>query len=377
MVNPKRLLDTFLELVKIGSISREEKEVALYCQKVLQSLAIETFFDTSSKRLLSNCSNLIAKLPGPKTSQPLMLCAHLDTVNPGKCIKPIVEDNIVKSDGTTVLGADDKAGVAIILEVLRVLQEQRLQHPPLEIVFTVCEEIGLLGAKELDYSLITAPHGIVLDGGSITEVIHRAPTANRISIKVHGREAHAGIAPETGLNAIVLASRAIAQLKLGRIDEETTANIGLIKGGVATNIVPNLVEIAGEARSHDPKKLECVTEAICQPFNKIEQEKNNGPIPGVEIGVNLDYPLMRVEEDHPLIQRIFKTGKRIGIEIQLKKGGGGSDANIFNAKGIASVILGTGMSTPHSVNEILKIDDMVMSVTLILELLNQWSESPS
>ena len=373
MINSARLLDTFLELIKIDSLSKEEKEVALYCQKVLQDIGIEALFDTSAERLGGNCGNLIAKVPGPETSQPLMLCAHLDTVNPGKGIKPVVQDNIVKSDGTTILGADDKAGVAIILEILRVMREKEVNHPPLEIVFTVCEEIGLVGAKELDYDLITAPWGIVLDGGSITDVTNRAPTANRLSIKVHGREAHAGIAPETGLNAITLASQAIARLQLGRIDEETTANIGLIKGGVATNIVPNLVEIEGEARSHDQKKLASVTEDICHSFKKLEQEGGNGLKPKVEIAVRQDYPLMKVEKDHPLIKKVFEAARKMGIKMTLKKGGGGSDANIFNTKGIASVILGTGMSTPHSVNEILKIEDMVKSASLILTLLDQGS----
>jgi tripeptide aminopeptidase len=300
-----------------------------------------------------------------------MLCAHLDTVAPGKGIKPLREGNIIRSDGTTVLGADDKAGVAIILEVVKTLQEKSLPHPPLEIVFTVCEEIGLLGAKELDYNSITASWGIVLDGGSINEVTNRAPSANRFSIKIHGKEAHAGIAPETGLNSIVLAAQAISQLQLGRIDDESTANIGLIKGGVATNIVPNLVEIEGEARSHDPSKLVAITDKICQTFKELEAKSYGNIAPRVEIAIRTDYPVMRVEEKHPLIQEVFEAAKKIGIEMHLKKGGGGSDANIFNAKGIATLILGTGMSHPHTVNEILKIDELVKSASLLLTLLSQ------
>jgi len=376
MVNPGRLLNTFIELIRIDSLSRSEREVGLYCQRFFQRLGLESFFDGSSKRVGGDCGNLITRLPGTQGSVTLMLCAHLDTVNPGKNIKPIVEGDVVRSDGSTILGADDKAGVAIILEVIQTLRERSLPHPTLEIVFTVCEEIGLLGAKELDYDLINASWGIVLDGGSINEITNQAPSANRFTFKIYGKEAHAGVAPELGLNAIVLASQVISRLRLGRIDEESTANIGLIQGGIATNIVPNLVELKGEVRSHDPEKLSRITEEICQAFKELEAHTYEGIRPRVMSEVQLDYPVMKVSEGHPLIKELMRAGQEIGLELRLKKGGGGSDANIFNARGINSVIVGTGMSHPHTVNEILKIDEMVKCASLLLRLLGQLAQDP-
>ena len=268
MINLERLKETFIHLVRLASPSKQEGLVASYVKEYLNELGIEWVEDKAADALGATCGNIIGWLDG-EGEIPLMLNAHLDTVQkPAEEVVVREENGILKSDGTTILGADDKSGVAIILEVLRVIKENNLPHPPLQPVFTICEEIGLLGAKHLDYSLLKAKWGLVLDGGNPAEIIHRAPTANRLQFVVIGKAAHAGVHPEEGINAIWLAAKAISSLQLGRIDEETTCNLGLIEGGTATNIVPDKVVIKGEVRSHKQEKLKAQTEKIINAFKE-------------------------------------------------------------------------------------------------------------
>ena len=362
MVNEERLKETFLELVSLDSPSQLEGLVASYVKKRLEVLGIAYEEDAAGKRTKGDSGNLIAWVDGLKDKEPILLNAHLDTVQrPGEKVKVEFEDGLFKSDGKTILGADDKSGIAIILEVLEVIKERGLRHCPIQPVFTVCEEIGLLGAKNLDYSLIKAKWGLVLDGGEISEVINRAPMANRFFIEVIGKEAHAGLHPEEGVNAIFLASKAISEIKWGRIDEETTCNVGIIEGGKATNIVPAKTAIKGEVRSHSKERLERQTNLIIDTFKK------NAPL--VNIDVIDDYPLMVVKEDHPLIKIIKVAAEKIGIKMALKTTGGGSDANIFNSKGIVSVIMGTGMKKVHTNKEYIHLNDMVKSAILLLNII--------
>ncbi len=220
------------------------------------------------RRSGSNTGNLIARFRGTAKDPPLLLNAHMDTVEPGKGVIPVFKDGIFTSDGTTILGADDKSAIAILLETIRVLQENNLPYGPLELVFTICEETGLLGAKYLDYDLITATYGYALDATDTEGIVTRAPGSDRLEFKIHGKDAHAGAAPEKGINAITLACKAIAGLEIGRIDHETTCNIGIIKGGIATNIVPNLVTVKGEIRSHNEEKLTRMTMKSSLPLSQ-------------------------------------------------------------------------------------------------------------
>jgi tripeptide aminopeptidase len=370
MINLERLKETFIHLVRLASPSKQEGLVASYVKEYLNELGIEWVEDKAADALGATCGNIIGWLDG-EGEIPLMLNAHLDTVQkPAEEVVVREENGILKSDGTTILGADDKSGVAIILEVLRVIKENNLPHPPLQPVFTICEEIGLLGAKHLDYSLLKAKWGLVLDGGNPAEIIHRAPTANRLQFVVIGKAAHAGVHPEEGINAIWLAAKAISSLQLGRIDEETTCNLGLIEGGTATNIVPDKVVIKGEVRSHKQEKLKAQTEKIINAFKEtIEAAPKKGDLPKVEINVKDDYPLMYVKEDHPLIQLVKRAGEKVGLEMQLKVSGGGSDANIFNDKGIVSIIMGTGMKKVHTCEEFIPLQDMEKSANLLLNIL--------
>jgi len=371
MVNLERLKQTFLNLIKLSSPSYKEGLVASYIKERLAALDIICQEDKAGEILGGTTGNLIGWKEGDLEGPIIMLNAHMDTVQkPDEEIEVIEENDILKSNGKTILGADDKSGIAIILEVLEILRENKISHYPLQPVFTICEEIGLLGAKNLDYSLIKAKWGLVLDGGNPLEIIHRAPTANRFKIEVFGKEAHAGVDPEEGINAISLASKAIAQIEWGRIDEETTCNIGLIQGGIATNIVPPKVVLEGEVRSHKEEKLETVTKKIISVFEKIIAETSpKAGFPKLNIDIKIDYPLMYVLENHPLIRLLKKTGKKLDMEMELKISGGGSDANIFNQAGITSVIIGTGMKNVHTRQEHISLSDMAKTARLLVETL--------
>lgn len=369
MINPRRIKTVFLQLVRSESLSYDEWKVASYIRSYLKALSVTTRMDGAGKKIGAKTGNLIGYLKSPSKNH-LLLNAHMDTVAPGCGIRPVFNGGTFTSNSETVLGADDKSGIAIILETLTVVRENGLPHPNLEIVFTVAEEIGLLGAKNLDYSRIRSKWGIVLDSEALDAVTTKAPGANRLRYVIHGLASHAGVAPENGINAIRIASRAISGMKLGRIDKQTTANIGLIEGGSATNIVADCCEFSGEVRSHSPSKLARYTEAIRSSVRDAVDSvpKRNG-LPRYDEEIVRQYPHMHVPANHPLVRRIRRVGKSQGTDINIHSGGAGSDANIFNDNGIESVLLGTGMRDPHSLNESVRLEDMVKTAELLVGVL--------
>lgn len=354
MIDKDRLLSTFLELVQIDSPSGEEGKIAQHVLGRLRDLGLEASIDATG--------NVIARLSGE--GEPILLNAHLDNVMPCLGVKPIVAEGVVRSDGSTVLGADDKSGVAVILEVLQAIKE--LPHPPLEVVLTVQEEIGLCGAKGLDFSELRARRGIVLDSeGSIASVVVSAPSHNSISAVVHGKAAHAGAHPEEGINAILVAAEAIAKMPLGRIDFETTANIGVIKGGRATNIVPDRVEVKGEARSRDEGKLRSQTDRMVKALR--DAASRHGATLHVE--VQREYSAFKLSEGDEIVRRVMAAARSVGLEPELVASGGGSDANIFNAHGIQTVNVSTGMEKVHTTEEQIAVADMVKCAELVSAIL--------
>jgi len=370
MINSQRLGQRFKTLVEIDSLSGQEKDVAMELEKILTKMGATVCYDTAKELVGGNCSNLVAKFKGNIDAEPVFLCGHMDTVGPGKGIKVQFEDGIFKSDGTTILGADDKSALAIILEVMDVILENKIDYPPVEIIFTICEEIGLLGAKHFDYSLMDSKFGYILDSTDTEGIVTKAPGANKITIKVFGKAAHSGAEPENGINAILVASKAISGLKLGRIDEETTCNLGTIKGGVATNIIPDFVEIHGEARSHDVEKLKIITDNIVSAFYTAAKKFNNGSdLPRIEAIVENDFTQTNISEDHRTIKLAKKAAKNLGISLASKTTGGGADANVFFGKGIVAGVLGTGMTDVHTLNESVAIKDMEAAARLVLEIL--------
>ena len=231
MINSQRLSHNFIKFVQIDSISREEAQIADVLTTMLEQRGATVTMDDAGKVIGGNCGNLVAKFKGTVDAEPLLLSGHMDTVEPGRGVKVVFENGVFRSDGTTILGSDDKSALAIIFEVLDIIKEKQLPHPPIDVVFTVAEEVGLLGAKAFDLSMIDAKIGYILDSTDRDGIVTRAPAANRFTIKIHGKDAHAGAFPENGINAISVASRAISGLQLGRIDSETTCNIGMIHGG--------------------------------------------------------------------------------------------------------------------------------------------------
>jgi len=379
MINRERLAETFKSLVETDSISKEEGVFAGKIEKILAAMGAETFVDNAGELIGGNTGNLIAKFKGNTPAPTLLLNAHMDTVEPGRGVAAMLENGTFTSDGTTILGADDKSAIAILLETLNVLHENDLPYGPLEIVLTVCEEIGLLGAKHLDLSLVTATYGFALDATDTEGIVTRAPSANHLEFIIHGKDAHAGAAPEKGINAIFLASKAIAGLKLGRIDQETTCNIGIIEGGLATNIVPNLVTVKGEVRSHDEEKLHKITNEIVSSFKEVvenfEEARPEEGLPRIEVNIKKDFSRTYIPDDHPVVTLASKAAENLGRKLASKTSGGGADANIFFEKGIFTGVLGTGMREMHTVRESVKLDDMVRTAELLLEIIRLHSQA--
>ena len=380
MINQERLADVFMKLVQIDSVSRKEGAIAKALKEIFESLGGEVLFDEAGSKVDGETGNLVARFKGSGADvEPLLINAHMDTVQPGEGVKVRFSDGTFTSDGSTILGADDKSAVAIIIETLRVLREQNLVFGPLEIVVTVCEEIGLLGAKNLDYSLLKARFGYSIDTKDTEGIVTRAPSANHLQFRIHGRDAHAGAAPEKGINAIQLASQAISAIRIGRIDEETTANIGLIDGGKATNIVPSLVNVAGEVRSHDPEKLEEETQKIVETFERTvsgyrESFPSEDGLPMLDVDVREDFSVLQIPDDHPVVTLAKKAASNLGRQMAIKMSGGGSDANIFFGHGVVTGILGTGMTDMHTVRESIRLEDMVKSAELLLEIIQVHAE---
>ncbi len=377
MINRKRLCEEFARLASIASPSRCEGEISRYLTDRFRQLEGSVVMDGAGTAMGGESGNLIISFPAEgKQCEPLMLSVHMDTVEPAYGVTPILRDGIFTSAGDTILGADDKSGIAEIIEALEVIRENNIPHGPLEVVVTVCEELGVVGAKLLDYSLVRSRRGLALDTSQVDRIIHKAPCANKLRFEIIGREAHAGVAPEQGISAIAIASRAIAEMRLGRIDHETTANIGVIRGGQAGNIVPGLVMVEGEARSHDVDKLTRQTEHMVGCFDRAALETSieiNGEIfhGEAKIEVLTDYPLMNVAENAEIIRLTQKAGEALGRTVTIAAAGGGSDANIFNGHGIEMVILGTGMDKVHTTQECIAVDDMERVAELLVEIIRQ------
>jgi tripeptide aminopeptidase len=356
MIQAGRLRDTLLELVQIDSISKREGRIAERLARELTALDARVEFDGAGARVGGEVGNLIAHVAGTADAAPLLLCAHMDTVEPGVGVRPIVDGDVVRTDGTTVLGGDDKSGVAIVLECLRACREATSRHPPLEIVFTICEELGLLGARHLDVDRVRARRGLVFDSDAAGVVFTRAPASNHLEVVVYGRAAHAGMAPEQGVSAIQVMADAIARMRLGRIDEETTANLGVVSGGRAVNIIPDEVSLRGEARSHDTAKLD----AQCAHMRRcFDEAVARFPGSRVSFVIEPSYGAMHVPDDAPIMRLVRAAARRVGRTIASEAMGGGCDANILNQRGFEVVNLGTGMRDIHTTKEWLKVSDMV------------------
>ncbi|MBI5416432.1 M20/M25/M40 family metallo-hydrolase [Candidatus Poribacteria bacterium] len=356
MIKQERLLKTFLDMVKIESPSGKEENIKEWIVKYLTKLGITAVCDAHG--------NIVAKIEGVG-SKYFILNAHMDTVQPCNDIKPIVKDGIISTESETILGADDKAGIAAILELISVLKENQIKHHPLEIVFTVQEELGMIGVQKLNYSLIDARIGVTIDGGNINDIVMGAPYITNIDIAIRGKAAHSGIEPEKGINALKASSEAIAKFKLGRIDKATTANIGTIKGGSIRNSVPELVELKAEVRSHNFSKM-----------NKyILKMKNLFEASAKKYKAHLDFNTELVSHGYKFqkssnqIKKITQALKNQKLRPQYILSGGGSDANTFHAHNIKVVNVGTGAKNVHTTNESISVEDLTKIPNILFELI--------
>lgn len=365
-IDQNRLVDHFFQLIKTDSESGNEKQIADLLTGQLEQLGFNvTKLPVSDK--ISNAYNIYARLEG-KLQDSILLGCHMDTVKPGINIEPWIDDGIIRSKGDTVLGGDDKSGIASIFEAIHQIREAEIPHKTIEIAFTVHEEGGLIGSKNYDTCHITSKQAIVLDtGGPIGTIVTAAPGQQKITAHIKGRSAHAGLAPEEGISAIQVAADAISKMKLLRIDDETTANIGTVHGGMATNIVMPEITVATEARSLNNDKLNQQVEHMISTFE--ESARLFGA--EVEIESTRAYDAFVLPEDHPHIQRIKQSFNNCGILPKTKQSGGGSDANNFNQAGITTVNLSTGMAKVHTTEEFIAIKDMLLVTEFLIDLLTQ------
>lgn len=356
-VNEERLVDEFLELVQIDSETKNEANIAKVLKKKFTDLGLDVVEDGSKEQTGHGAGNLICNLKGTKKEiDPIYFTSHMDTVVPGNGIKPSIADGYIVSDKSTILGADDKAGLAAIFEMIRTLQENNMDHGDIQFIITAGEESGLVGAKALDASMLKAKYGYAIDSnGEVGDIIVAAPTQAKIFTKMIGKTAHAGVAPEQGVSAITLAAKAISKMPLGRIDDETTANIGSFKGGKQTNIVCDYVEILAEARSLVPEKMDQQVEKMKQAYESTAKEYGGS----VEVDVQIMYPGFKQAAGDPVVEIARNAAKTIGHESKLLTSGGGSDANVIAGHGIPTVNLAVGYEDIHTTNERIAVKDLV------------------
>lgn len=360
------VLDLFLELAAIASPPGSERPVADVVLAYLRDLGVEADEDGCGPSIGSDMGNIYCRLPGRGAAgTPLFLCAHLDTVPPQGPIQPVVEEGVVRNAGGTILGADDKAAVAVMLEAARRLLAENRPHAGVELLFTPKEEVGLLGAEAFDHTRLEARLGYVYDmAAPIGQIILGAPSQRTLKVRFHGRAAHAGMWPEEGRSAIAAAARAIADLRLGRIDEETSANVGLIGGGSARNITPEWCSFEAEVRSHDEGKLAEVVQEILDACAFAGSVTDCG----VETEVSETYRGYRFRPDEPAVAIAAEALRRTGFEVTTALTGGAADANVFNTRGLPCVNLANGMAAIHTPHEHVAVADLEAMVEVTLAI---------
>ncbi len=370
-MNNKRLMKIFLQLLAINSPSKKERKVRNYVVKYLSGLADRVRKDDAGRGFGGDCGNIVAKFKGHNASAPtVLLASHMDTVTETADLKVVKRKGVIRSDGRTILGADDKAGIAIMLAIAHELKKPstRKKLGDVEMLFTPAEEIGLYGVTHLDYGLVNSKMAYVLDSNDpIGFVTTSSPSAARIKAKVHGKTAHAGVEPEKGINAIVLASKAISKIRLGRLDKETTANIGVICGGKATNIVPKLVTAEGECRSFSKTKLDRQMRHMEKCF--VEAAKKNGG--RAEVEIKESFATYSISKNEPVVKAARAAARKLGIKFKTVRSGGGSDANVLNQQGIKSVVVGSGFKRPHTEHEEIAVRDLELGARYVLEIIKQ------
>ena len=375
MVNKERLINEFIKLTKFDSESFNELEIKNYVVKELKKLglavkednSVNNYKQYSSSKNITN--NVYAYLKGNVSGKGIIIASHLDTVSPGKNKKAILVNNKITSDGNTVLGADDLSAVASTLEAIKVIKENNLNHKDIELVFFVAEEPFAKGSRHFDYSLLKSDEAYVFDlEGNINNASLAAPSIISFTARINGKSAHAGFNPSLGINSLVILNNALNKIKLGKLDENTTVNIGLINGGTGINIVPDLIEIKGEIRSLDNDIAISKVKEI-ETILKIEASVLGG---NIDFSYNVEFSAYSVDKNDNIIKRYISAVKKINDKnINLIKTFGGSDNNNLSMHNIKGVVVGNGMRNVHSKEEYILVEDLVDTAKLIVNLLSE------
>ncbi len=357
MIKQERLVGSFCDLVRIDSPSDEEEEVALHLTDRLSRLGFSVARDAHG--------NVIASEDG---ENPLLLSAHMDTVEPGRGIQPIIKGDRITSDGTTILGGDCKAGVAAILEGLESVGEDATSRRPVQVVFTRGEEIGLVGASNLDYSMIRASEAVVFDGnGPVNTITGASPTYMRFDITVKGRAAHAGVEPEKGLSAIRIATEIINELPNGRLDDETTFNVGLISGGSVRNAVPTDATFGGEWRSRNTETLDSIKMQLLTTLDRARERYKEATI---EEDLEVMFQMYNLDPEEQIVRLVTRVMRDMDLVPNIRPSGGGTDGNVMRLHGIESVVVGMSTNEMHTVDEYVVIPDLVNTARFCQEVIS-------
>jgi tripeptide aminopeptidase len=361
------VLELFLELAALRSPPGEERAVADVVSAYVRDLGLEVDEDDAGAAVGSTIGNLYTRIEPTADGIPLFLCAHLDTVPPDGSLEPVVEEGVVRNAGGTILGADDKSAVAVMLEATRRLLAENRPHAGIELLFTPKEEVGLLGAAAFDHTRLHAQVGYVYDQAApIGEIILGAPYSQALQVRFHGRASHSGMYPEEGRSAIAAAARAIADLRLGRVDDESTANVGTIQGGTAGNIVPEWCSFDAEARSHDERKLADLVREMLETFAFAASLADCE----VETAVKKSYRGYRFKRDDPVVRLAATALELAGHAPTYGLSGGAADANVFNERGLPCLNLANGMTSIHTPDEHIAVDDLEAMVEVTLALVD-------
>ena len=360
--NRERMLSRLIEMIQIDSVSFEEKAMSDYLEKYWIEKGLEVYRDNAGEKFGGNGSNILVHIPGTIAGEALCFNAHQDTVEPGRGIQPVLDGNLLRSSGNTILAADDKSGIAMLMEAYDVLQETGDLHREMYFLFTICEEQNMHGAKNFDYSKLPCKGIFSLDGaGSLGNMSIAGPAKDGIKVTFKGRKAHAGIEPEKGINAAVMLAKALSAVKFGRIDHETTSNVGRIAGGDMTNVVTDEAFFTAEVRSHSQEKLDREVNAIRQASLAAAAEMCGEAI----IEVSHDYPAIKADFNSFIHQKLMEVYAKEGYEIKQVISGGGGDSNIFAGQGFQCTGISTGMKDVHSSSETLDLDVWMKALRIL------------
>lgn len=369
-VQEERLLALFLELAKINGPSTKEGPVAEYLKKALPALGFTLEFDEAHTQFGGEVGNLIAWREGTDSSiPPLFFSTHMDTVLPTEQLKPVIKDGIIYSDGTTILGADDRAALAAYLEAVRAIVESGVPHGPIEFILTVNEQPGLIGAAHLDYSKPRSKTGYIFDSsGDVGQIILKGPYSSRIWMEVEGNAAHIALNAEEGNSAFLIAAKGLLGMKLGVVDDGTLANVGIIQGGTLTSIIPGSVTVAGEVRSFSQDKLERQLKHMEEAMREAAEESGGS----VQVRIEKKYSGFDIPPEHILVQTAEAAAGLINVRPYLTETLGGADTNVLNENGLTCITLGLGFQNIHSFREYISIENLVNTGRLTAALIEQW-----